>query len=84
MKPANDNGPRLLSRAEAAEYCGFKPSAFSAHVLAGRLPPAIPGLRKWDRAAIDAHLDKLSGLANDNDATADEDPWADWKRENAR
>lgn len=82
-RPANDNA-RLLSRAEAAAYCGFKPSAFSAHVLAGRLPQPIAGLRKWDRAAIDSYLDKVSGLANDN-ATEEVDPWAEYDRKkNAR
>lgn len=82
MKPANDN-QRLLSRAEAAAYCGFKPSAFSAHVAAGRLPAALPGVRKWDRKAIDLHLDKLSGLVVETPSN-DNDPWADWKKANAR
>lgn len=83
-KPANDNSPRLLSRTEAAAYCGFKPTAFSTHVLAGRLPAALPGLHKWDRAAIDAHLDKMSGLTKGN-RDAPEDAFEAWEREdNAR
>lgn len=82
MKAANDN-QRLLSRTEAAAYCGFKPSAFSAHVLAGRLPAALPGLRKWDRKAIDTHLDKLSGIDGVN--VVSEDPFDAWERQdNAR
>ena len=88
MTPANDspNGSsprqadkRLMTRAEAAAYCGFRPSAFSAHVASGNLPPAIATLRRWDRAALDAHFDKLSGIAaNDNAPAAD--PYLEWKR----
>ena len=55
--------PRLLTRAKAAEYCDMTPEAFSSWVKAGRLPGAISGTRRWDRAAIDAALDRLSGLA---------------------
>lgn len=81
---ANDNGPRLLSRTEAAAYCGFKPTAFGEHVRSGRLPPAIPGLKKWDRKALDMFLDNVSGLANDN-AAEETDPWAEYDRKkNAR
>jgi hypothetical protein len=81
MKPANDNA-RLLSRAEAAAYCGFRPSAFSAHVAAGRLPAALPALRKWDRKVLDAHLDRMSGL--EKTEAASKDPWAEWEETNAR
>ena len=85
MKPANDNSPRLLNRTEAAAYCGFKPSAFSGHVLAGRLPPALPGIKKWDRAAIDQFLDQASGLAKPEAMNDNTDPWAEYdRRKNAR
>lgn len=77
--------PRLLSRAEAAAYCGFKPSAFSAHVSAGRLPGPLAGLKKWDRAAIDAYLDKISGINTPMPAVEEDDPWAEYDRKkNAR
>lgn len=84
-KPANDNVPRLLNRTEAAAYCGFKPTAFSSHVLAGRLPAALPGLHKWDRAAIDQFLDQASGLAKFESVNDNADPWAEYdRRKNAR
>ena len=43
------------------------------------MPQAIPGTRKWDKRAIDAKLDEISGLA----ANANEDPYEKWMRENA-
>lgn len=51
---------RLMSRAEAATYCGLTPSAFSHWVSIRRLPQALPGTRRWDRRAIDEALDRLS------------------------
>lgn len=60
--------PRLMSRAEAAAYCGISPTSFSCWVSSHKMPPAIPGTRKWDKRAIDAKLDEISGLAGDEDA----------------
>ena len=78
--PANDNGPRLIGRREAAAYCGITPTCFSMWVAGHKMPPAIPGTRKWDKRAIDAKLDEISGLAvNDNS----EDAYTKWMRENA-
>lgn len=51
--------PRLIGRKEAAAYCGDSPSSFSAWVSAGKMPPPIPGTRKWDKKAIDAHLNQV-------------------------
>lgn len=60
--------PRLITKAQAAEYLGLSTSAFDNWVAAFRLPRAIPGTRRWDKNAIDAMLDDISGLsANDND-----------------
>ena len=56
------DSPRLIGRKEAAAYCGVSPTSFSAWVAAGKMPEAIPGTRKWDRKAIDARLDEISGL----------------------
>ncbi len=55
---------RLFTRSEAAAYCHLKPSGFSQWVLSGRLPGPIPGTRRWDRRALDAALDKVSGLSD--------------------
>jgi hypothetical protein len=41
------------------------------------MPPCIPGTRKWDRRAIDAKLDEVSGLSVNDD----EDPYDKWMRE---
>ncbi len=77
--PANDNAPRLIGRREAAAYCGVTPTCFSMWVASHKMPPAIPGTRKWDKRAIDARLDEISGLAvNDN-----EDAFDRWERLNA-
>lgn len=72
---ANDNNPRLLTRADAAAYCACSTSTFSRWVAAGFLPKPLPNLRRWDRAAIDTRLNSLSG-ANDNRPT---DAYEAWK-----
>ena len=56
--------PRLLSRAEAAAYCGVTVSAFSDYVRRGLVPKALKGTQRWDRKAIDAALDRASGIAD--------------------
>ncbi|MDX0997054.1 hypothetical protein GOL26_19180 [Sinorhizobium medicae] len=70
------NSPRLIGRKEAAAYCGISPTCFSMWVASHKMPPAIPGTRKWDKRAIDAKLDEISGLAT----TEPED--VKWMREN--
>jgi excisionase family DNA binding protein len=70
--------PRLIGRKEAAAYLGIAESTFSMWVATHKMPPTIPGTRKWDRRAIDARLDEISGL----DAGTDEDPYEKWMREN--
>lgn len=84
MKAANDNGPRLIGRKEAASYLGIGESTFSLWVATHKMPSPIAGTRKWDKHAIDAKLDAISGL--DQPANDDiEDEFAKWEREqNAR
>ena len=53
--------PRLISRKEAAAYCNIAESTFSFWVATYKMPPAVPGTRKWDRKAIDAKLDEIGG-----------------------
>jgi len=65
MTPANDN-QRLLSRQDAAAYCGCSTATFSGWVAAGYMPKPLFGSKRWDKKAIDEALDKASGLANDN------------------
>jgi hypothetical protein len=70
--------PRLMGCKEAAEYCGIAPGTFSLWVATHKRPPAVPGTRKWDRKAIDAKLDEISGLTTEQQ----EDPHDKWMREN--
>jgi hypothetical protein len=69
---------RGLSREEAAAYGGCESlSAFSDRIRRGTMPGPIPGTHKWDRKAIDAALDRLSGLQS----TIAPSPFDQWKAE---
>ncbi|MBX5303139.1 hypothetical protein HJB93_28565 [Rhizobium sp. NLR12b] len=71
--------PRLIGRKEASDYCGIAESTFSLWVATHKMPPCIPGTRKWDKRAIDAKLDEISGLG----VSPSEDRYARWMRENS-
>ncbi|MCM2399427.1 helix-turn-helix domain-containing protein [Rhizobium sp. S95] len=73
-----DTTPRLIGRKDAAAYCGISQSTFSMWVATNKMPPAILGTRKWDRKAIDARLDEISGLAVTDNAV---DEFEKWSRE---
>jgi hypothetical protein len=52
-----------MSKEQAAAYAGCETlSAFNDWVRREIMPRPIPGTRKWDRKAIDAALDRLSGI----------------------
>lgn len=68
-----------ISASEAAAYCGLTPSGFRSWVGRGILPDALPGTRRWDRHAIDAALDRISGLATDR--PGEENEFDRWKRQ---
>ncbi|WP_131818961.1 hypothetical protein [Rhizobium sp. LCM 4573] len=68
---------RLIGRKEAAAYLGIAESTFSLWVSTHKMPPPIFGTRKWDKRAIDAKLDDISGLATDRK----EDRYEKWMRE---
>lgn len=70
--------PRLIGRKDAAAYCGVAQSTFSLWVSTYKMPPAVPGTRKWDKKAIDAKLDEISGLTEE----PTEDRYNKWMREN--
>jgi hypothetical protein len=54
--------PRLLSRGEAASYCGVSAIHVAEHV-ASKVPPSQLGGRKlWDIRSLDQWLDQQSGL----------------------
>jgi len=62
--------PRGLTVENAAAYAGCRTvSAFRDRVRRGILPGPIPGTHSWDRKAIDAALDKASGLTQGRAAT---------------
>lgn len=54
--------PRLLTREQAAAYCGLSVNGFSEWVKSGRLPGPILGTARWDLKAIDIALDSASGI----------------------
>ncbi len=70
--------PRLLTREPAAAYCALSTRGFSEWIKSGKIPGPIPGTVRWDRYAIDAVLDKASGLETGG---AQEDAFDRWKRE---
>jgi hypothetical protein len=69
--------PRLLTRRQAAAYCGLSVRSFSEWVIAGKMPGPIPGTNHWDWRAINAVLDKASGLEK---SATQEDAFDTWKR----
>lgn len=68
---------RCMTTAEAAAYCSLSPSGFRSRVARGLLPKPLPGTHRWDRKAIDAALDKHSGLESDEPETA----YDRWRRQ---
>jgi hypothetical protein len=71
--------PRLVTRDEAARYCGISPSSFSHWVRSGRMPGALMGTLRWDLRAIDRALDSLSDLTTTEKSELDE-----WRAKRAR
>jgi hypothetical protein len=72
---------RGLTREEAAAYCGCESlAAFSDWVRRGIIPGPIRGTKRWDRKAIDASLDRASGL----DAASALSPLDAWRMQRAR
>jgi excisionase family DNA binding protein len=74
------DGPRLIGRKEAAAYLGIAESTFSMWVATHKMPQPVAGTKRWDKKAIDARLDELSGLT----AADAEDPYEKWMRENSQ
>jgi hypothetical protein len=55
--------PRLLSREQAAEYCGGISTPHFIETIGQEVPPIEIGKRKfWDVRALDHYLDIQSGL----------------------
>jgi hypothetical protein len=68
--------PRGMSKEDAAAYAGAGSlSTFNDWIRREIMPGPIPGTHKWDRKAIDAALDRLSGL----EPTIAPSPFDRWK-----
>lgn len=75
------NEKRLLNRQEAAAYCGVGVSTFYSWVKSGHIPQPLFGSKRWDKAAIDAALDRASGITREIPQAKEEDPLEKWLRE---
>ena len=54
---------RLMSRGELMDYLSVGSTTLHRLVKDGKIPPPLPGLKRWDRHAVDAALDRISGIA---------------------
>ena len=59
---------RLVTEQQAAEQVGLDVATFRAWVEGGRLPKPLPDCGKFDLKAIDAALDRISGLGSASNA----------------
>ncbi|KZK82974.1 hypothetical protein PsAD13_03176 [Pseudovibrio sp. Ad13] len=71
---------RLLSKQQAAEYCGLSVSGFDNWIEKGLAPPPLPGTQRWDKKAIDLHFDRMSGLQPKADNENPLDSWLEARR----
>lgn len=53
--------PRLLTVQDAAGYCGLSVRAFTKDMPVPAVK--IGSVRRWDKAALDAYIDGLSGCS---------------------
>lgn len=53
---------RLVAEKEAADAVGLDLATFRAWVAGGKLPKPLEGCNKYDLKAIDAAIDRVSGL----------------------
>jgi hypothetical protein len=59
---------RLVTEQQASEQVGVELATFRAWVDCGRLPKPLPDCGKFDLKAIDAALDRISGLGSASNA----------------
>ncbi len=64
--------PRLLTKTQAAAYCGVTSSSFDDYRRRGIVPDPISGTNRWDRKLIDQWLDRASGIASTTNSPLDE------------
>ncbi len=64
--------PRLLSRANAAAYCGVSINHFMEHIAPVVEEVPVPGKRLWDRRSIDAWIDAQRGVEQNQEPKPNE------------
>lgn len=68
MKRGTHISPRLISKGELAQYLGYAHSKSLADLIArGVIPGPIEGTLRFDRLAVDAALDRASGITRNRD-----------------
>ena len=71
--------PRILSKDQAAQYCGYRGGhgGFDSYIIHKLKVTPLPGRKGYyDRAAIDAALDDISGLESDQ-KLSEAEKWID-------
>jgi len=67
--------PRGLTREAAAAFVGLAKTSFDAARARGEYPdPTLPGGR-YDRVVLEAAMNRLSGLVDEDDITKPLDAW---------
>lgn len=68
---------RMLSRDEAAAYCGVSPTTFDKMCAKGLTPQPVKVFARnlFDRHRLDVALDALSGVSKGNVPAADLNDW---------
>jgi hypothetical protein len=65
MRDDSAVAPRLLSKADAARYLGYTTTdSLDKLIERGVVPGPIPVTSRFDRLAIDAALDRVSGMTS--------------------
>ena len=70
--------PRVLSRDEAARYCGIAVSTLDREIDEGRMPPSrwiTTNRRGWDRRQLDAWIDRKFASGPPARHDEEEDPF---------
>jgi len=69
-----------MTKEEAAEYVGCQTlAAFDAWRAKGIVPGPMAGTNRWDRKALDAALDRASGIVSGSEPELT--PFQRWKAE---
>ena len=77
--------PRLLSKADAANYLGMTPRNYDRLRLAGKVPGYVPSTHRIDKLELDAAIDslKLAAAHLTFAAPEPEDFFAVWRKKRA-